>query len=78
MFLIPTGVDTDNTHSDEMDVPQKKPSYQADDKPWFNKPELAKMKENIHLIQSSEDAVRTAKLKYKVSKDMEVEINNLF
>tara|TARA_R110000868_G_scaffold113314_3_gene304226 strand:+ start:11197 stop:11364 length:168 start_codon:yes stop_codon:yes gene_type:complete len=23
MFLIPTGVDTDNTHSDEYDVPKK-------------------------------------------------------
>ena len=27
MFLIPTGVDTDNTHSDEYDVPHKAKRY---------------------------------------------------
>lgn len=27
MFLIPTGVDTDNTHSDEYDVPPKAKRY---------------------------------------------------
>lgn len=29
MFLIPTGVDTDNTHSDEYDVPKAKPVEHA-------------------------------------------------
>lgn len=37
MFLIPTGVDTDNTHSDEYDVPAKKTTQ---DKKWFNYPDL--------------------------------------
>ena len=42
MFLIPTGVDTDNTHSDEYDVPKKvetKQTYTAEKK-WFNFPDL--------------------------------------
>jgi len=38
MFLVPTGVDTDNTHSDEYDVP-KKTAYVAD-KVWLNFKEL--------------------------------------
>ena len=59
------------------DAPRTK-TYQADDKPCFNKPELAAMKANKHLIESSEDAIRIAKVKYKVSKEMEEEINNLF
>lgn len=47
MFLIPTGVDTDNTHSDEYDVPAKttttntpkpysKPYAKAQDEFWLN------------------------------------------
>jgi hypothetical protein len=31
MFLIPTGVDTDNTHSDEYDVPRSKNTRVEDD-----------------------------------------------
>lgn len=33
MFLVPTGVDTDDTHSDDLPVPQKK---QYSDKKWYN------------------------------------------
>lgn len=33
MFLIPTWVDTDNTHSDEYDIPKNKPQ---EVKKWFN------------------------------------------
>lgn len=40
MFLIPTGVDTDNTHSDEYDVPGKKTYTQTQDKKWFNYKDL--------------------------------------
>lgn len=40
MFLIPTGVDTDNTHSDEYDVPAKKTYTQTQDKKWFNYKDL--------------------------------------
>jgi len=40
MFLIPTGVDTDNTHSDEYDVPAKKTYTQTQEKKWFNYKDL--------------------------------------
>lgn len=41
MFLIPTGVDTDNTHSDEYDVPKNPPkSLTTTEKKWFNFPDL--------------------------------------
>lgn len=40
MFLIPTGVDTDNTHSDEYDVPAKKTYTTTQDKKWFNYKDL--------------------------------------
>lgn len=37
MFLIPTGVDTDNTHSDEYDVPKKKETKTTTtEKNWLN------------------------------------------
>ena len=42
MFLIPTGVDTDNTHSDEYDVPKKKETYTNTEKKWFNYKDLVK------------------------------------
>lgn len=49
MFLVPTGVDTDDTHSDDLTIPKKTwtSSYQkpqnstwANQLAWFNKPQL--------------------------------------
>ncbi len=40
MFLIPTGVDTDNTHSDEYDVPAKKTYTTTAEKKLFNYKDL--------------------------------------
>lgn len=39
MFLVPTGVDTDDTHSDELPVPQTnstKRSYDQEEVKWYN------------------------------------------
>ena len=37
MFLIPTGVDTENTHSDEYDVPKNPPKAPSTtEKNWLN------------------------------------------
>ena len=36
MFLIPTGVDTDNTHSDEYDIPKAPAKKLTSDKKWYN------------------------------------------
>jgi hypothetical protein len=42
MFLIPTGVDSDNTHSDEYDVPKVKQASQ-DDRSWFGEKHFQEM-----------------------------------
>ena len=36
MFLIPTWVDTDDTHSDDYDVPKNKKPNLSSDKKWYN------------------------------------------
>lgn len=35
MFLVPTGIDTDDTHSDDLPVPQKK-EYSKTETKWYN------------------------------------------
>lgn len=81
MFLIPTGVDTDNTHSDEYDIPAvAKKEYPKEEvqKPWMNDPEFEKMKENISMFDNADEAVRAARVKYAVSKPTEAKIRSLF
>ena len=52
MFLIPTGVDTDNTHSDEYDVPPKaKPKYEEND--YSGKPQIT---DYINRMKSTKDS----------------------
>lgn len=81
MFLIPTGVDTDDTHSDDLAVPPKK-SYpkieEADDKPWMKDEDLKNLSKVITSFQSADDAVKTARHKYKVSKAMDQSIRDLY
>lgn len=81
MFLIPTGVDTDDTHSDDLPTPQKKnypKTEESEDKPWFNNPELEKLTSVIGQFENADEALKTARTKYKVSKPMEVLIRELF
>lgn len=72
MFLIPTWIDTDNTHSEELDVPKK------DDKPWFNKPQLEKLRKVKDQFNSWQDALNVARSKYKVGNEMQQEILDLY
>lgn len=78
MFLIPTGVDTDNTHSDEYDVPPKapqKPQYPEDDRAWFNDKDLIAMKASLEAGEVfSKSAIKTD---YKISKDMQTRLATL-
>jgi len=77
MFLIPTGVDTDNTHSDEYDIPKVAPktTYQTDDKPWFNDKDFDKM---IDSLADGEVFSKSAlKSDYKLSKVMQEKIKTL-
>jgi len=80
MFLIPTWVDTDNTHSDEYDVPPKKTYQQAeaDDKEWMKEEDFAKLALAKDKFTDWYWAVRVARSKYKVSKEMEERIKSLF
>jgi len=80
MFLIPTGVDTDDTHSDDLPVPQKKEYQKNDDndKPWFNEPQLEGLEKVISKYTTPDEAIKEAMVKYKVSKPMQQNIRNLF
>ncbi len=80
MFLIPTGVDTDDTHSDDLPVPQKKeyPKNDDNDKPWFNEPQLEGLEKVISKYTTPDEAIKEAMVKYKVSKPMQQNIRNLF
>lgn len=75
MFLIPTGVDTDNTHSDELPVPPKK---QEVDKQWMTDENLESLKSVLSQFANAEEAIKKARSKYAVSKGMAQAITNLF
>lgn len=47
-------------------------------KQWFNNPELEKLKLSLDKFKDAEEAIKTAKAKYKVSKIMEENIIALF
>lgn len=71
MFLIPTGVDTDNTHSDEYDVPAKKKSY-------FNESNLKSLSDSKNRYPSAQEAISVAESKYIVTHDMKEAIKLLY
>ncbi len=53
-------------------------NYQSDNKPWFNKPQLDKLSKVKDQFDNWEDALKAAQEKYKVSKEMQQEILNLY
>ena len=73
MFLIPTWVDTDNTHSNDLDVPKTK-----NNKPWFNEPEFKKLEKHKTAYSSWEEAIQKISQKYKVSNEMKEAILSLY
>lgn len=77
MFLIPTGVDTDSTHSDEYDVPQKvaPKTYPNDDKEWFNDSDYDKMVDS--LADGDVFSKSAIKTDYKLSKVMQAKLATL-
>lgn len=65
MFLIPTGVDSDNTHSDEYDVPKVKQASQ-DDRSWFGEKHFQEM---LLWLEAGEVVSKSALwTDYKISK----------
>lgn len=74
MFLIPTGVDTDDVHSDSYDIPKTK------SKPMYN--DFEKMKDRwTELVVSgnktAEDIIRTLEAWFKISTETRENILNL-
>lgn len=77
MFLIPTWVDTDDTHSDDIEVP-KKQKYEDDWKPWFNSPEFKDFMKVYTNYKTADEALAVIQMKYKVNKTMRQDIINLY
>lgn len=85
MFLIPTWVDTDNTHSDEYDVPKAKPaqSYSSStDVKWYN--DVTKNLETWRVMVAEwkttpEEIIAKIEWEgYKINKANQALINSLF
>lgn len=72
MFLIPTWVDTDNTHSDEYDVPKAKPKYEDNENPWLNTPDIAKLE--IELQNGEVISKSALKQDWRISKEAQEKI----
>ena len=75
MFLVPTWVDTDDTHSDDLPTPprkKEKPNWEIlpddDNKEWFNEENWEKFKLVDHNFESPSEAPVKARKYYKVSK----------
>lgn len=82
MFLVPTWVDTDDTHSDDIEVPKvpAKKEYPKDDKPWFSDKEYDKMIDWVWSISRDQYEPYKNELKstYKFSKEMGEKVKSYF
>lgn len=77
IFLIPTWVDTDNTHSDDLPIPNApKKVYEDNDLPWISADNIANIKELMGKWRSFTFA--EVKEKYKISKANKEILNNLW
>ena len=82
LFAIDDGVDPDSTNKGEdahgAKVMPKNPEKPADDKPWFNDPDLDKFTEFASQYSGAEDALKVIRTKYRVSKTMEKKVRELY
>jgi hypothetical protein len=83
MFLVPTWVDTDNTHSDDHPVPKKeKPNWETypddDDKEWFNYSNWEAFKLIDHKFTDPTEAIKKARKFYAVSKKWALKIEHFY
>jgi len=79
MFLIPTWVDTDDTHSDDLPIPPKK-EIPKTEKPYFNDPQFKLFVEykKVENYQNSKQAINKIRETYRLGKEMESNIVDLF
>ena len=71
MFLCPTGIDTDNTHSDDYDVPAKQ-------KPLFTESQLDSLKQVKDEYPSADMAIIAIERKYTVSAPYKAQIRKIY
>lgn len=76
MFLVPTWVDTDNTHSDEYDVPKNKPVDNTDNLPWIWDQNIDKLSDLI--AEWKTFTMADIRKKYKISKVNALKLNNIW
>lgn len=76
MFLIPTWVDTDNTHSDDLDIPQKPKYENNDDLPWIWDKNIDNLSDLIADWKTF--TMADIRKKYKVSKANALKLNNIW
>ena len=81
LFAIDDEKDSDatNTHWQwEEKTVKKQTENTEEDKPWFNDEQYDQLFDNIDKFKDGDDAVKKARIKYKVSKIMEKKIRDLF
>lgn len=84
LFNIITDRDDDwneaswNYKKEEIKKEESENEYNDDWKEWFNNPELEKLEANKDKFKDADEAIKTAKAKYKLSKVMEENIRKLF
>ena len=81
MFLIPTGVDTDNTHSDEYDIPKTPSKQSLTWKPWYNSFDTDEEKMRTMVAsgeRTPQEILDNLKKKFNVNTEVSKSILNLF
>lgn len=87
LFLVPTGSidDTDNTHSDDLQVPQKKVynnQNDLDNRAWLNKLDKSgnitpEWNNVVSALSSKQYTLSQVETKYKLSKQIKSELQNI-
>jgi len=82
LFLIPTWVDTDDTHSDDLPTPPPvtTPKKEEDNRPWFNEKEYTKMIDWVWSIWKEEYENYKKELRdtYRFTKEMWAKVKDFF
>lgn len=78
MFLVPTGVDTDNTHSDEYDIPKTQKTIQSEEKEWFKQENWEKFIKLEWDFKDPTDAIKEIKKKYWMSHQWTYKVENFY
>lgn len=88
LFAIDDGVDSDKTNKGEWTetkkevIKEEKKEWNWEEKPWFNKPELDRLKENkewyLQKFDSSDSLITDIEKYYRISAKMKVDIANVW